>query len=105
MTKDTQIKQLTHDLQPHISTLVWDYNVSAAEFAQAILGYSDSSWFGQEWAVQRSIERLPYYTLIKTIPLDVIATHWPNVRTKVFNKELQSAYDFVLQRYALSTTR
>ena len=74
-------------------------------FLKILRGKETKGWFTQDWAIARVVENLDYYSAVSLLGLDIWAKKWDKVKTKIFNKSIKHGYEYVLQRYTLSSTR
>jgi hypothetical protein len=91
--------------QDKYANLAWDYNLDPAQFNAILMGDTVIGPLNQSWALARALQHLNYYDAMSIVPISTLNTLWPQVKKQIFNKNIQQGYDFVLQRYALSTTK
>ncbi len=85
--------------------IVWDYNISPADFFEILNGKKEVGRFNRAWAVSRVLENVNYYDAISLVPLSFIEKHWEEVKKKMFHLDIIRGYEFVLQKHALSSAR
>lgn len=85
--------------------LIWDYQITPAEFDSILKGQSSLGSLNQAWAISRVLENLNYYTATKMVSLSTIKKNWNQIKPKLFKKSIKDGYEFVLQRHPLPTSR
>jgi len=85
--------------------LVWDYNLTQAQFEDILLGKNQLGQLDQSWAIARILENLHYYDALSLVPFATLSKNWDNVKRKLFVKGIRDGYEFVLHRHALSIAR
>ena len=83
--------------------LVWEYKMTPQEFFDILEGKKEKGWFTQDWAIVRVLQNLNYYDAKDLVPLSVLQSHWPAVKSKLFQESLRRNYEFVLHQYAISS--
>ncbi|MFW5720168.1 MAG: hypothetical protein ACOCXT_04045 [Candidatus Dojkabacteria bacterium] len=87
----------------HYHDVIWgDYDISRAEFEDILNGKKENGWLNQEWALRRVIENVDYYTLIESVPLELIAKHWDKIKPKIYNKQIIDGLEYILRKYPIS---
>lgn len=86
--------------------VIWnDYNLSYDDFLKILSEEKVDGWFSQNWALVRMIENLNYYDFIHTVPLDLVASKWKDIKGKIYDKTKVKGLEYVLRKKALSVTR
>lgn len=85
--------------------LVWDYNITQAQFEYILQGKNAFGKLDQSWAIARVLENLHYYDALSLVPFATIEKNWDNVKSKIFIKGIRDGYEFALHRRTLPTAR
>ncbi|EKD79899.1 MAG: hypothetical protein ACD_40C00268G0005 [uncultured bacterium] len=85
--------------------VVWDYNLSQAQFEDILSGKNVLGTLDQSWAMARVLENLHYYDALDLVPFATLSKNWDNVKSKIFIRGIRDGYEFVLQRHSLPTAR
>ncbi len=85
--------------------ILWDYTLSPQEFFAILNSKKQNGWMTQDWAITRVLEHAPYYDAIALVSLNTIHGRWKSIKPKLFNKEIQKGYEYVLRKYTLSSAR
>jgi hypothetical protein len=85
------------------NNLVWDYDLPQDEFEAILRNEKTLGSLDQSWAMARILENLNYYDAMKLISMDSLKRNWISVKKKLFKNSIKEGYEFVLQRYAVST--
>ncbi len=89
----------------NFTQLVWDYNLEPADFFAILNGEKSKDNFDQNWAIARIFQNLNYYDAINLVPISVLNNHWDKVKRQLYPESFRKAYEFVLQKHSLSTSR
>lgn len=84
--------------------LVWDYDITQAEFEAILAGKKVMGSFDQNWAITRVLENANYYDAMDLVSLNTLRSHWADIQSRLFKSSIKSGYEFLLQRYPVSTT-
>jgi len=89
----------------NIKRIIWEYDISENDYLDMLFGKTRKGWFDQKWALRRAIESLNYYDLLKLVSIDTIRKYWPELRTKLRNKDVVQGLDYVIRKYTLSASK
>jgi len=85
--------------------IIWDYDLSQDDFESIMQGDKKLGSLDQSWAISRILENVNYYIAKDLVTLPILQKNWSSIKPKLFKKSIKDGYEFVLQRYALSSTR
>ncbi len=82
-------------------TLVWDYSLTPQQFADMLTSTDPKQQRQKLWALTRVFEHANFYLMKKLISKADFVKFWPEVRTRIFNKDQVKAYDYLAKKYAV----
>jgi hypothetical protein len=91
--------------QSKYKQIVWDYKIQPKTFFAILEGKEKKGWFNQEWAIAKVLDNMNYYDVRDIIPLELLAEKWVNVKKRLFHSQIIKSYEYLLQKYSLSSTR
>lgn len=82
--------------------IVWDYNLKPRSFFEILNGERTEGWLNRKWATTRVLENVNYYDALNLVDTNYLKNNWDSLRPRIFDKNIQNGYDYLLRKGALS---
>lgn len=93
-------KNISQDIIAKLEYLMWDYDISAQESYDVLIGSKATAGHYDQFSLFRKIlETFPWFTIMELLPLPRIKELLTEqVTTKLRSKQLQKRYEYIRDR-------